>query len=324
MSIPCIENEHPKFTIAIPAYKAKYLSECIDSIISQTYKDFELIIVNDASPEDIDSIIYSYSDHRIRYYKNEKGYGAINLAKNWNKCLQLSQGLFFVCMGDDDKLAPNLLEQYNSLINKYPTLDVYHARLRIIDENSSEHRIHYSDRRKEYEDAFCFMSNRFKGRLQYVGDFLFRKTVLEEKGGFVDFPCAWFSDEITAVKMVGEKGIANTSEIGFEYRISNFTITSNSNLTQYKVIASRQAAKWYIDYIKNLKCINDSQRSLLLQIAENRMRKSINSLISYDVSFGVVSGIMRWYNEINALQLARIIVHGLRMKISRLYYHYIH
>lgn len=62
-----------KFSIAIPAFKAKYLKECIDSILAQTYKDFELIIVNDASPENIDSVVKPYlSQAKIRYYKNEK------------------------------------------------------------------------------------------------------------------------------------------------------------------------------------------------------------------------------------------------------------
>lgn len=46
-----------KFTIAIPAYKRTFLKECIDSILAQTYKDFELIIINDASPEDLDSVV---------------------------------------------------------------------------------------------------------------------------------------------------------------------------------------------------------------------------------------------------------------------------
>ncbi|MGR4508293.1 glycosyltransferase [Escherichia coli] len=44
----------------------------MDSILSQRFKDFELIIVNDASPENLDSIISNYNDTRIRYYKNEK------------------------------------------------------------------------------------------------------------------------------------------------------------------------------------------------------------------------------------------------------------
>lgn len=56
-----------KFSVTVPAYKAQFLAECIDSILAQTYKHFELIIVNDASPQDLDSIVSKYDDPRIRY-----------------------------------------------------------------------------------------------------------------------------------------------------------------------------------------------------------------------------------------------------------------
>jgi glycosyltransferase involved in cell wall biosynthesis len=65
-----------KFSILIPVYKSKYLKECIDSILMQTFNNFELIILNDDSPEDIDNIVSSYQDNRIRYYKNDKNVGA--------------------------------------------------------------------------------------------------------------------------------------------------------------------------------------------------------------------------------------------------------
>ena len=71
--------EKVKYSFVLPAYKAKYLKESIDSIINQTYTDFELIIVNDASPEDVDSIVNSYQDDRIQYYRNEKNIGGVNL-----------------------------------------------------------------------------------------------------------------------------------------------------------------------------------------------------------------------------------------------------
>ena len=61
-----------KYSFVLPAYKATFFKEAIDSILAQTYKEFELIIVNDASPDDLDSIVNSYSDSRIRYYVNEQ------------------------------------------------------------------------------------------------------------------------------------------------------------------------------------------------------------------------------------------------------------
>ena len=56
-----------KFSVTVPAYKAQFLAECIDSILAQTYKNFELIIVNDASPQNLEGIISKYDDQRIRY-----------------------------------------------------------------------------------------------------------------------------------------------------------------------------------------------------------------------------------------------------------------
>ncbi|HFZ0442388.1 TPA: glycosyltransferase family 2 protein, partial [Raoultella ornithinolytica] len=111
---------NPKFTIGIPAYKASFLKECIDSILSQTFHDFELIIVNDASPENLDTIISSYNDKRIHYFKNEKNCGAENVIDNWNKCLSYANGDYFILMGDDDKLDVNYLSEFNKLISEHP------------------------------------------------------------------------------------------------------------------------------------------------------------------------------------------------------------
>lgn len=81
-----------KFSILIPAYKAAYLKECIDSILSQSYPNFELVIVNDDSPENLDAIVKKNKDKRIRYYVNDSNVGALNVVDNWNKCLGLAIG----------------------------------------------------------------------------------------------------------------------------------------------------------------------------------------------------------------------------------------
>ena len=60
-----------KFSVTIPAFKDKYLKETIDSVLAQTYPNYEVVIVNDASPYDLDSIVSQFDDHRIRYFKNE-------------------------------------------------------------------------------------------------------------------------------------------------------------------------------------------------------------------------------------------------------------
>ena len=126
----------PYFSILIPAFKVSYLKECIESILAQIYKNFEVIIVDDASPYDICSIVSQFNDERIRYYRNEVGFGAYNVVGNWNKCLGFATGDYVICMGDDDKLKPCCLEEYKRLIEKYPQKAVYHGWTEIIDENS--------------------------------------------------------------------------------------------------------------------------------------------------------------------------------------------
>ena len=125
-----------KYSVLIPAFKSTFLRECIESVLAQSINDFEVVVLNDNSPEPIDEIINTFSDKRILYYRNEKNIGAYNVVDNWNRLLELSHGEFVLCMGDDDMLAPNCLEEYSNIICKYPNLDIYHARSFIINDNS--------------------------------------------------------------------------------------------------------------------------------------------------------------------------------------------
>lgn len=103
------------FSVLIPAYKGQYLEEAIASVVAQTYSDWELVIVNDASPEDLTSIVNRFDDSRIRYYENKQNCGAENVVDNWNICLSYAQGDYVICMGDDDRLLPNCLQEYATL-----------------------------------------------------------------------------------------------------------------------------------------------------------------------------------------------------------------
>lgn len=239
-----------KFSITIPAYKARFLKECIESILSQTYKDFELIIVNDASPEDLTSIVKSFDDPRIRYYVNEKNCGAINVVDNWNKCLDYATGEYIICMGDDDKLLPNCLEEYVKLINKYPNLNIYHAWTEIIDENSNA--IEIQEGRPEREGVYSMIWSRWNGRIQFIGDFLFNRKILKDNGGFYKLPLAWSSDDISTFIAAKDTGIANMQTLGFQYRSTTETISRSNDNFKYKLLANIQEEEWYRLFLKNV------------------------------------------------------------------------
>ncbi len=237
------------FTIAIPAYKSKFLKECIDSILAQTYTHFELIIVNDCSPEPVDSIVSQFTDTRISYYKNEVNLGAENLVKNWNNALAKASGEFFMMMGDDDRLEPNYLEEFVSLIKKYDTLDVFHCRSKIIDEHSDF--IQLTPSWPEYESVYDSIWHRINNyRLQYISDFVYRTEVLKRNGGFFDIPLAWASDDITAYIASIGKGIAHTNNPVFNYRQTRYTITSSGN-SELKMKAILIEHNWFKTFLKS-------------------------------------------------------------------------
>lgn len=97
----------PMVSVVMPVYNgSKYLKEAIDSILNQTFTDFELIIVNDGSTDDSEDIILSYNDHRICYLKNERNSG---ICITLNKGLDNARGKYIARMDCDDISMPERL-----------------------------------------------------------------------------------------------------------------------------------------------------------------------------------------------------------------------
>lgn len=218
-----------KFSILIPTYKDQFLKNCIDSVLCQTYTNFEVIIVNDASPHCIDPIIEKYKDNRIKYYKNDKGYGAENVVQNWNKCLSYAEGDYVICMGDDDMLLPHCLDMYHNCIISSPNFEVYHIRTEVINEKNET--IDLQEARPEQESVYSLIWHKLNTkRIQFIGDFCFNSKSLRERGGFYDLPFACFSDDISVYLAAINKGIQNINETGFQYRANSQTISNTQNL----------------------------------------------------------------------------------------------
>lgn len=282
-----------KFSVVIPAYKKKFLKVCIESILGQTYKNFELIIVNDASPEDLDSVIDLFSDPRIFYYKNTKNCGAIDVVDNWNICLKYATGDYLICMGDDDMLAPQCLDEYARLIDKYPNVDLFHSRVKQIDEMGNF--VKLTDSRNEWESVLSMIWYRMIYRQQYIGDYLFRISTLREKGGFYKLPYAWASDDITAYIIAKDNGVVHTDYPLFYYRINSQTISSTGK-TEVKMQALLKTDDWYKCFVENYKVSNEIDKYLKLMIEKELARYSNRQktlLISYDLNRSLFR-IFRW------------------------------
>lgn len=95
----------------------RFLREAIDSILAQTFTDFEFLIINDGSTDATEAIIHSYTDPRIRYVKNEQN---LRLIATLNKGLDLCRGKYIARMDADDIALPNRMEQQFRFMEQHP------------------------------------------------------------------------------------------------------------------------------------------------------------------------------------------------------------
>ena len=119
----------PVVSILMPVYKtAPYLREAMDSILSQTFSDFELIILNDCSPDNADEILDTYLDPRIVRYKGEKNVGLSNIL---NVGIGMAQGKYIARMDSDDVSLPDRLRIQVNYLESHPDIDLVSVGMRL-------------------------------------------------------------------------------------------------------------------------------------------------------------------------------------------------
>lgn len=129
----------PLVSIGMPLYNAeRYLEETLDSILGQTFSDFELIISDNASTDATDMICrrYAAADSRIRYSRNARNMGA---TFNYNLTFAIASGAYFRHNAYDDTLAPTYLERCVAVLDNEPEVVLVYPLALFIDENNNPH-----------------------------------------------------------------------------------------------------------------------------------------------------------------------------------------
>lgn len=123
----------PKISVIMPAYNAeKYIGEAIDSILCQTYADFEFIIINDGSSDRTEEIILSYNDSGIVYVKNKKNLG---VTVSLNRGLELAGGEYIARMDADDISMPERFEKQVAYLDLHCHAAVVGSNIEIFNTN---------------------------------------------------------------------------------------------------------------------------------------------------------------------------------------------
>jgi glycosyltransferase involved in cell wall biosynthesis len=244
-----------KFTIGLPVIKIAYLQETLDGIKNQSFKDFELIIKNNASTDDVKNKIRHMCNEwiekdNVKYFESNK---QLRMTENFNSILDKASGDYFTIMSDDDIMEPDYLSEFNSLTNKYPEVNVFHCRVKRIDGNGIL--LDYSELCPEWESQIDFIYQRLKSkRTLYLSDFVVKTAKLKEINGFPSGSSGWGCDEITWSKL-SSTGFAYSPKILLKYRrfIGNFSLSKQN-------LAKR---------FKDIELMNEELKSIILKNTEN-------------------------------------------------------
>ena len=113
---------NPLVSVLMPVYKtAPYLSEAMDSMLHQTFKDYELIVLDDCSPDNAEEILDAYDDSRIVRYKGENNVGLSNVL---NVGIEMARGKYIARMDSDDISLPNRLQIQVDYLETHSEIDL--------------------------------------------------------------------------------------------------------------------------------------------------------------------------------------------------------
>jgi glycosyltransferase involved in cell wall biosynthesis len=123
----------PQVSIGLPVFNGEnFLAETLNSILTQTFEDLELVVSDNASTDRTAEICRDYAsrDSRVRYYRSDENVGA---APNFNRVFELSTGEYFKWVAHDDRLTPHYLARCVEPLDRDPSIVVCHSRVELID-----------------------------------------------------------------------------------------------------------------------------------------------------------------------------------------------
>lgn len=267
----------PKVSFVLPAYKRRFLKEAIESILAQTYKDLELIVVDDHSPENLREVVEQFADNRLSYHRNERNLGGRDLVEAWTLAMSFAKGEWCVLASDDDKYEPEYVAEMLGLAEQFPKSNVFHCRVRVIDGNGRL--IGMGEPRAEWESCLELLYYRNVKRFtQLMPDFMFRRSRWIECGGFVSFPTAWYSDDATWVKLSIEGGVGYSIKPLFNYRCSGINISSTPTRLEEKMEACYLFGEWARKLAEEAVPVSEEDKLFRQKVIERVERECLNSI----------------------------------------------
>lgn len=128
-------SKMPKVSVCIPVFNpGPFLKDAIESVLVQSFNDFELVVVDDASQSPVDATVAGFADARIRLARNPRNLGLVD---NWNRCLELTQGQYVILFHQDDLMEADYLTNAVAVLESSPLIGFVYTDIVRIDATGS-------------------------------------------------------------------------------------------------------------------------------------------------------------------------------------------
>jgi glycosyltransferase involved in cell wall biosynthesis len=247
----------PRVSVVVPNYNhARFLRQRIDSILGQTFQDFELILLDDCSTDDSRAFLKEYAaDPRVRLEFNEANSGSP--FKQWNKGVRLAQGEYVWIAESDDYADSHFLERTVPVLEEHPTIQFVFCRSRCVGDDGQLQGFAITTYPEEKHDRWSadFCANgreecrRYMSRATYVQNasaVLFRKSAYERAGGADESLRICGDWKLwSSLMLTGE--VAYVAETLNYFRIHEGSARNRFRLWRGGIVEWLQVARWVLD-----------------------------------------------------------------------------
>ncbi len=253
-----------KFSIILPVKNGgSYIKECVQSILAQTYSDFNLHILENCSTDGTAKWLQTLKDERIIVIPSEK---PLSIEENWSRILLIEKNEFITIIGHDDLFEKDYLQVINDLIDQYPDASLYQTHFKFIDAKGNF--IKHCKPMGEKQTAAEFLHSLFINSIDTMGTgYMMRSKDYDHVGGISSYPNLLFADHALWIKLTSLSYKATSLNESFSYRLHE-NISKKSNALNYI-----NAFYNYMNFLNDLKQ-NQPQVSIIIE-------KHISNYIQY-------------------------------------------
>jgi glycosyltransferase involved in cell wall biosynthesis len=233
----------PKVSVIVPNYNhAKFLEQRLQSILDQTFQDFDLTYLDDASSDDSNAVFAKFDSHpRIKAIYNDRNTGSP--FKQWNKGIRATSGDYIWIAESDDVAEPKLLETLVPLLDRNPQVGLAYCQSRQIDSNNVVLLTtlrHWAEEPSESRWSNDFVANGinecqqhllFNNNIPNASAVLIRRSVYEAIGG-AEESMFFAGDWMTWMKILLKSDLAFSAQILNSFRTHNSSVSSRSFLSE--------------------------------------------------------------------------------------------